>query len=211
MKGRSIPAADEELIMRLKFESIAKILAGASVIALSAALPARGQNPKLDLGNLSKLADKADEVVDVTLDGPTLKFAEKFMQDDDDEKDDAEALRIIKNLTGIYVKSFEFDKADAYSDADVDAVRAQLKGPGWSKLVDVQSRRDHELDEVYIMTDPSGKNLGLAVIAAEREELTVVNIVGPIDVDHLADLQGKLGIPDDLDLKDGKHGGHHAH
>jgi hypothetical protein len=41
--------------------------------------------------------------------------------------------------------------------------------------------------------------------------LTVVNIVGPIDVDHLADLQGKLGIPDDLDLKDGKHGGHHAH
>jgi hypothetical protein len=197
--------------MKLKFNNVAKILTAAAAVALWAALPARAQNPKLDLGNLSKLADKADEVVDVTLDGPTLKFAEKFMQSDEDEKDDAEALKIIRGLTGVYVKSFEFDKPDEYSDADVDAIRAQLKGPGWSKMVDVHSKRDHELDEVYIMTDPSGKNLGLAVIAAEKDELTVVNIVGPIDMDHLADLQGKLGIPDDLDLKGDSKGGHRAH
>jgi Domain of unknown function (DUF4252) len=198
--------------MKLKFTTVARVLAAAGVIALAAGLPARAQNPKLDLANLSKLSDKADEVVDVTLDGPTLKFAEKFMQDgDDDEKDDVEALKIIRNLTGIYVKSFEFDKPDQYSDADVEAIRDQLRSPGWSKMVDVHSRRDHELDEVYIMTDPSGKNLGLAVIAAERNELTVVNIVGPIDVDHLADLQGKLGIPDDLDLKGDGKGGRHAH
>lgn len=197
--------------MRLKFNNLAKVLAAAAALALWAALPARAQNPKLDLGNLSKLADKADEVVDVTLDGSTLKFAEKFMQSDEDEKDDAEALNMIRNLTGIYVKSFEFDKPDQYSDADVDAIRAQLKGPGWSKMVDVHSKRDHELDEVYIMTGASGKNLGLAVISAEKQELTVVNIVGPIDMDHLADLQGKLGIPDDLDLKGDSKGGHHAH
>jgi len=197
--------------MKLKFNRIAKVLAAAAAVALWAAPPARAQNPKLDLGNLSKLADKADEVVDVTLDGPTLKFAEKFMQSDESEKDDAEALNIIRNLTGIYVKSFEFDKPDQYSDADVDAIRAQLKAPGWSKMVDVHSKKDHELDEVYIMTDPSGKNLGLAVIAAERDELTVVNIVGPIDMDHLADLQGKLGIPKGLDLKGDAKGDHDAH
>jgi len=196
--------------MKLKF-NIAKVLAAAAALALWAALPARAQNPKLELGNLSKLADKADEVVDVTLDGPTLKFAEKFMQSDEDEKDDAEALNIIRNLTGIYVRSYEFDKPDQYSDADVDAIRAQLKAPGWSKMVDVHSKRDHELDEVYIMTDPSGKSLGLAVISAEKQELTVVNIVGPIDLDHLADLQGKLGIPDGLDLKGDSKGGHRAH
>lgn len=196
--------------MKLKFKRIAEVLAAAGVVVLWAALPARAQNPKLNLGNLSKLADKADEVVDVTLDGPTLKFAQKFIESDEDEKDDAEALKIIRNLTGVYVKSFEFDKPDQYSDADVDAIREQLKAPGWSKLVDVHSKKDHELDEVYIMTDPSGKNLGLAVIAAEQDELTVVNIVGPIDVDHLADLQGKFGIPDSLDLK-GDKGGHHAH
>lgn len=196
--------------MKPKFKHIPEVLAAAAVVVLWAGLPAWGQSPKLNLGNLSKLADKADEVVDVTLDGPTLKFAQKFIESGEDEKDDAEALKIIRNLTGVYVKSFEFDKPDQYSDADVDAVREQLKTPGWSKMVDVHSKKDHELDEVYIMTDPSGKNLGLAVIAAERDELTVVNIVGPIDVDHLADLQGKFGIPDSLDLK-GDKGGHHAH
>jgi len=196
--------------MNLKFKRIAEVLAAASVVMLWAALPAWAQNPKLNLGNLSKLADKADEVVDVTLDGPTLKFAQKFIESDEDDKDDAEALKIIRGLTGVYVKSFEFDKPEQYSDADVDAIREQLKAPGWSKLVDVHSKKDHELDEIYIMTDPSGKNLGLAVISAEQDELTVVNIVGPIDVNHLADLQGKLGIPGDLDLK-GDKGGHHAH
>jgi Domain of unknown function (DUF4252) len=196
--------------MNTKFQPIAKVLVAAAVIALWAGLPAWAQNPKLDLGNLTKLADKADEVVDVTLDGPTLKFAEKFLQEDKDE-DDAEALNLIHNLRGVYVKSFEFDKPDQYSEADVDAIRAQLKAPGWSKMVDVRSKRDHELDEVYVMTDASGKNLGLAVISAEKEELTVVNIVGPIDVEHLADLQGKLGIPAGLDLKGDSKGGHHAH
>lgn len=196
--------------MKPKLKHIAEVLAATSVAMLWAALPAWAQSPKLNLGNLSKLADKADEVVDVTLDGPTLKFAQKFIESDEDEKDDAEALKIIKNLNGVYVKSFEFDKPDQYSDADVEMIREQLKAPGWSKMVDVHSKKDHELDEIYIMTDPSGKNLGLAVIAAERDELTVVNIVGPIDVDHLADLQGKFGIPDDLDLK-GDKGGHHAH
>lgn len=194
--------------MRLTFENVAKVLSAAVAIALSAGLPARAQSPKLDLGNLSRLADKANEVVDVTLDGPTLKFAEKFMGEDKDE-DDAEALRIIRNLTGIYVKSFEFDKPGEYSESDVDAIRAQLKGSAWSKLVDVQSKREHELDEVYLMSDASGKTLGLAVIVAEQQELTVVNIVGPIDVDHLADLEGKMGIPD-LDLKSGKQGGRHG-
>lgn len=194
--------------MKLKFAEIAGVLVA---MGLATGLPAWGQSPKLDLGNLSRLADKADEVVDVTLDGPTLKFAEKFMQDDEDEKDDEEALRMIKNLTGIYVRSFEFDKPDQYTESDVESIRQQLKAPGWSKMVDVHSKRDHELDEVYIMTDPSGKNLGLAVIAAEKDELTVVNIVGPIDVDHLADLGGKLGIPDNLDLKGDAKGGRHGH
>ncbi|HEV2424657.1 MAG TPA: DUF4252 domain-containing protein [Terriglobia bacterium] len=196
--------------MKPKFKHLAEVLAAAGVLVLCAGLPAWAQNPKLNLGNLGKLADKADEVVDVTLDGPTLKFAQKFIESDENEKDDAEALKIIRNLTGVYVKSFEFDKPDQYSDADVDAIREQLKAPGWSKLVDVHSKKDHELDEVYLMTGPSGKNLGLAVISAERDQLTVVNIVGPIDMDHLADLEGKLGIPSDLDLK-GDKGGHHAH
>ena len=170
--------------------------------------PAWAQNPKLDLNQLEKLASKADEVVDVTLDGSTLKFAEKFMEADKDE-DDAEALNIIKNLTGIYVKSFEFDKPDQYSEADVEAIRAQLRNSSWNRMVNVTSHRNKELDEVYLMTGPDSKtNLGLAVIVAEPKELTVVNIVGPIDVDHLSALSGEMGVPD-FEHKHEKSGGKH--
>ena len=36
---------------------------------------------------------------------------------------------------------------------------------------------------------------GIVIIAAEPKELTVVNIVGPLEVDQLADLGGEFGIP----------------
>jgi hypothetical protein len=41
---------------------------------------------------------------------------------------------------------------------------------------------------------------GLVVIAAEAKELTIVNIVGPIDLDQLSRLGGQFGIPK-VDLK----------
>ena len=196
--------------MRPHFDNVARLFGVPILFASALALPAWAQNPKLDLNQLEKLASKADEVVDVTLDGPTLKFAEKFMEDDKDE-DDAEALSIIRKLTGIYVKSFEFDKPDQYSDADVESIRAQLKSSSWVRMVNVTSRREHnkELDEVYVMSDSNGKsNLGLAVLVAEPKELTVVNIVGPIDAEHLAALSGEMGVPD-FEHKSEKHGGKH--
>ena len=36
---------------------------------------------------------------------------------------------------------------------------------------------------------------GIAVVAAEPRELTVVNVVGPIDVERLSRLEGQFGIP----------------
>ena len=196
--------------MKPRFQQFVRSFGLSALVAFGLALPAWAQNPKLDLNQLEKLASKADEVVDVTLDGPTLKFAERFMESDKDD-DDAEALNIIKKLTGIYVKSFEFDKPDQYSDADVEAIRVQLKNSSWTRMVNVTSRREHdkELDEVYVMASPNGKsNLGLAVLVAEPKELTVVNIVGPIDADHLAALSGEMGVPD-FEHRHEKHGDKH--
>jgi hypothetical protein len=39
------------------------------------------------------------------------------------------------------------------------------------------------------------KMAGIVIIAAEAKELTFVNIVGPLEVDQLADLSGEFGIP----------------
>ena len=119
--------------------------------------PAFGQNPKLDIKNLEPLAKKASEVVDVNLDGALLKLAAKFMTDEDDR----EGLEIVKNLKGIYVKNFEFDKPGEYSQADVEAIRGQLQKPVWSRIVSTQSKHDGETTEVYLMTaERRGKRPG---------------------------------------------------
>lgn len=155
-------------------------------------LPAFGQSPRLDIKNLESLAKKAAEVVDVDLDGSLLKLASKFMTDEDDR----EGLEIMKNLKGVYVKSFRFDKPGEYSPEDVEAIRSQLQAPAWSRIVSSRSRRDGETAEIYLMTERGGGNvLGMAIIDAEPTELTVVNIVGPIDIDKLSQLEGKMGIP----------------
>jgi len=154
--------------------------------------PAFGQNPKLDIKNLEPLAKKASEVVDVNLDGALLKLASKFMTDEDDR----EALGIIKNLKGVYVKSFTFEKPGDYSPADVEAIRSQLQAPAWSRIVSARSKHDGENAEIYLMTAADGGSvLGMAIICAEPTELTVVNIVGPVDIDKLSQLEGKMGIP----------------
>jgi hypothetical protein len=172
----------------------ALVLSG--VMLLAAFSPsAFGQNPKLDIKNLEPLSKKASEVVDVNLDGPLLRLASKFMAADDNDGD-RDALGVIKNLKGIYVKNFEFDKPGEYSQADVEAIRIQLQSPAWSRIVSARSKHEGETTEVYLMTASDGGTvLGMAIINAEPKELTVVNIVGPIDIDKLSSLEGKMGIP----------------
>jgi hypothetical protein len=155
------------------------------------------QSAKLEINHLDALADKAAEVVDVTLDGPLLQLAAKFMNDEHDPEE-AAAKDFIQHLKGIYVKNFEFDKEGEYSQADVEEIRKQLHTHAWQRTVEVRSKRGGENAEIYLMPGPgTGADAiqGLAIISAEPKELTVVNIVGPIDLDKLAELDGQMGIP----------------
>lgn len=182
---------------------ILKLIGSLLLVTCVASVPALGQNPRLQIKNLEKLSSKAAEVVDVTLDESMLKLASKFLAAERDE-DQAEARELIKDLKGVYVKSFEFAKEGEYSQEDVEAIRSQLTAPGWTKIVGVRSKHDGDVAEVYLMTESNTRNiLGLAIIAADPETLTVVNIIGPIDIDKLSALEGKMGIPR-LGLEKGK-------
>jgi hypothetical protein len=78
----------------------------------------------------------------------------------------------------------------------VEAIRSQLQAPAWSRIVSARSKHDGENAEIYLMTAADGGSvLGMAIICAEPTELTVVNIVGPVDIDKLSQLEGKMGIP----------------
>ncbi|HKW98754.1 MAG TPA: DUF4252 domain-containing protein [Bryobacteraceae bacterium] len=144
----------------------------------------------LDLKNLERLTAKASNVTDVTLDGALLKLGAKFLSASD--PDEAKIKNLVAGLKGIYVKTFEFEKEGEYADADVAAIRNQLKSPEWSRIVGVRSKKDKETAEIYLRTGGEG---GLTIICTEPTELTIVKILGKIDLDQLSDLGGNLGVP----------------
>jgi hypothetical protein len=142
--------------------------------------------------HLEHLAAKASDTVDLSLNGSTLQFAAKFL--DSDDPDEAKVKKLIASIDGIYIQSFEFKHEGAYLPADVDSVRNQLKAPEWSRIVGVTSAEEGENAEVYLRTE-NKKITGVALIFSGPKELTVVNIVGPVDLDSLAELSGHFGLP----------------
>lgn len=159
-----------------------------SLALLILAVPVSAQRINLDF---PELAEKADEVVDVTLDANMLRLAARFLSGKDSEE---RAVReMIGGLEGIYVRSYEFSEAGEYDKRLIDKVKSQL-GPSWKPLVTVRSKTK---DNVSIMADMHGdKVTGLVIIATEPREFTIVNINGPIDIDRLAELSGQFGIPE---------------
>ncbi len=162
-------------------------------VATLLAVPAWGQSAKLQM-NLDHLAKNAIESVTVTLDKSLLKFASKFLSDKD--SDQARVKKLIEGLEGVYVRSFQFEKEGEYSMAEVEAIRKQLRTPGWTRMVEIVSKKKAGGENVDVYLRQEGeKVLGMAIVAAQPKQLTVVNIAGPIDIEQLSDLEGHLGIP----------------
>jgi hypothetical protein len=162
---------------------------GIVVVLLCA--PLLAQDIKFPPG-LEKLADRATEVIDVTLDSNMLQLASRFLSNRD--TDQAKVKKLVGGLKGVYVRSYQFDKAGEYQESDVESVRSQLRSPGWSRIVGVRSKKQGDNAEVYIRNE-GGQIAGLTVLAMDPKELTIVNIVGTINPEDLADLGGNFGIP----------------
>ena len=164
------------------------------ILSLLVALPfaAQAQDSRLQLGSLDHLAAKANQTVDVSVDERLMKVAAKVLSDKN--ADEREVKKVVEGLKGIYVKSFEFDTEGQYTAADLETIRTQLRGPGWTRLVNVTSKKDGNV-EVYLLFNGDVVG-GLAVLHTDLKEFTVVNIVGPVDLDKLAKLEGQFGVPE---------------
>jgi hypothetical protein len=185
--------------MNSLFQTIPRTLVFFFLIVLTSTLSVRAQEPRIQLTALDHLASRASETVDVNIDERLIQIAAKIFNDK--EPDEAAIKKLVSGLKGIYVKSFEFDKDNEYSSADVDIIKSQLREPMWTRLVNVTSKREGNV-EVYVSLVGPAIN-GLTVLSAEPRELTVVNIIGPVDLEKLAKLEGNLGIPD-LGIKSSK-------
>jgi hypothetical protein len=162
------------------------------LLMVSCAVLAVAQDARLDIGRIDALAAKAAQVVEVSLDERLLRIAAKFLKNED--PDEAKVKELVSGLKGVYVRVFEFDNPGEYSPGDIEGLRSQLQTPGWTKIVGVRSKRDGQNVDVHIKYQGDDV-LGLAILAAEPKALTVVNIVGPIDLEKLSQLEGQFGIP----------------
>lgn len=142
--------------------------------------------------DVEQFAKQADQVTTVSLDKNMLQFAAKFMSSG---KEDQAARSIINHLDGIYVRSYNFKHAAGYSAAAVEALRKHFRAPEWSQIVSTRSKGPGDNADIFVRT-VGGQIQGMFVISAEPDELTFVNIIGPIRPEDLKVLSGHFGLPD---------------
>lgn len=162
------------------------------LLIIAPVMVANAQDPRIQIASLDHLAAKASTSVDVNVDERLMRMAAKVFSDQD--ADERKVKKLVEGLKGIYVRRFEFDTSGQYTAADLESIRTQLRGPGWTRMVNVTSKKDGDL-EVYLLFHGEQVN-GLAVLHSDEKELTVVNIVGPVDLDKLAQLEGQFGVPE---------------
>jgi hypothetical protein len=169
------------------------LVTAALVVVTPALAQAQAAAGRLQLDSLERLAPKAAEAVNIEIDGFLIKFAGSILSDKDE--DERAVKELVEGLRGVYVRSYEFKSDGQFSEGDVAQVREQLRAPGWSRVLDVKSRGlDFGDAEVYVAT-AAGRVEGFALLVVEPRELTVVNIVGSIDLDKLRQLGDKLNLP----------------
>jgi len=185
--------------MKSLFQTCPRTAVLVVLLLITSALTVRAQDPKIQLTTLDHLSTRASETVDVNIDERLIQLAAKLLNEKDE--DEAQIKKLVAGLKGIYVKSFEFDSDNQYSSADLESIKSQLREPAWTRLVNVTSKREGNV-EVYVSLVGGNIN-GLTVLSAEPKELTIVNIIGPVDLEKLARLEGNLGIPN-LGIKSSK-------
>jgi hypothetical protein len=159
----------------------------------------------LNLSVFDRLKDKASDSTDVNLSKDLLGLAAGVLGNDKDS-DAAKAKKVVEGLSGVLVRSLEFDKEGVYSEADVQQLITELGSTGWKLVISADEKhgKSREISRIWIKT-AEGELGGLRILSAEPKELSVVEISGRIRLQDLKDLGGNLGIPN-LDVLDGHSG-----
>ena len=142
---------------------------------------------ELDLSFLKGLEAKAKESTDINLGPEQIQLLMGFSGEGSKE-----LLGLGKSIERVQVKTFEFDKEGMYSFAEMEGLRAKLKGGDFVPLISVKEKGG--FTEIVMRKGPKGMR-GFVIVSAEARELTVVNIVGDLDLASLGKLTGKFGIP----------------
>ena len=139
---------------------------------------------QIDLKALDKLGAKAKEKTEINMDESMIKSAGGFLTEND-----LVAKSATKDLKGFFLRSYEFSGKGAYTMEDLKPILDQLKPPDWAPFL--RSQETNEVTEIW-MHRTNGQMDGMILVAAESNEVTVINAVGMVNLSDLSAL-GKLG------------------
>lgn len=152
-----------------------------------------GHPPEVTLPSFDALKSSAQDSVDITFGRPTLGLLGWLI--DDSDADGARLKQTVRGLKSVQIRSFEFKNGFEYPKAELDALRAQLLQPAWSQLVKVRDRGQKENVDIYVALQDHTVE-GVTVIACGARELTIINVIGSIELDQVDVLRKMFGHPD---------------
>ena len=167
------------------------------VAAFALLMPAvaSAQDGRIQLEILDKLAARASEKQEISIGPESLASVAPSLVPAGPKADAVK--QVLAKLRGVFVRNYEFEDPKAYSMDDFNTIRKQLTTPGWTRIVSNEEKDKNgnwEVQEIYIF-QPDGRTNGIVILSAEPQELSVVNIVGPIEFGDIVALAGVLGIP----------------
>jgi hypothetical protein len=139
------------------------------------------------------LEKKADEVVEVNLEGESLEQGSRLLAIRHSVS--APVKSLLGKLKGIYRRTYRFATGSGgYEDADVASIHERMTGEGWEPLISAKDNNKRETVTVYSYTDGE-KVSGYTVVSSDPSEVTVVNIVGDVDLQTLIEAGESFGVP----------------
>ncbi len=140
---------------------------------------------------LDELEEKADEVVKVNLWGKSLEQGKKLLGLRKNVT--SPVSRFLSGLKGVYRRTYRFAGAKPEPE-DVEPIYRQLADDGWSPLIETENRKEDSAVSVYSYYE-NQEVAGVTVVATDPEEVTVVRIMGRVDLEVLSDIGKGLGLP----------------
>ena len=163
-----------------------------AITCLALPMLAAAQVQYIKVPSFAELKSTATDSVEITF-GPLLLGMAGWLMDDHDA-DSANLKKTLRGLTSVQVRSYRFKESFVYPKADLDALRAQLSQPGWSQLVKVRDRNEKKDVDIYIALENHIVN-GVTIIASGQRELTIVNVIGKVDLDQVEGLRKTFASP----------------
>ena len=158
------------------------------LLSLAAGVAAGEQDLKdhpgyIDLDEI-EIPGNAGEVTEISLGPAILGFAARMSENGDEDLTEN-----LSELVSIRVKSFEIDSTETEKLRPIiDRIEKKVTSEKWESLIRV--KEEDELTNISVKYDGDAM-VGLLIVAFEPgDEVTLVNIVGKLDLNSL----GNLGV-----------------